>query len=34
MNGNKLRKKIALTREMCIALNDMAKNICDVNSGK
>ena len=29
-----LEKKIALTREMCIALNDMAKNICDVNSGK
>ncbi len=27
-------RKTALTREMCLALNGMAKNICDVNSGK
>ena len=27
-------RKIALTREMCLALNGMAKNICDVNNGK
>ena len=27
-------RKIALTRDMCLALNGMAKNICEANNGK